>query len=750
MFDVIKKQNGEHFAKAIRNYDNAIFDIPNLDKIVQYAGRDAAPIMNFLVSLKNIQITKMSVHQNPIELLTQAGYDAYVADTLEKQNAIKKYYAPGEQICTFRDPHRFENYYIINAVRKNVKDIKRSSIPKREDEYGTSVISIQVLKTGGFISIKNRYNHTVDNPDNTFNSNPDNIIAGLSDAIKHYFHVDFASQTVELPNNYVFVNNQIIHYNQEINNMYFGDDFYVSNGVIHKLDNNTEYMLGNGVIFNNSTKTARCLQHWRVSFSDISDQLDSDTFVESLNNIFQNKKTAIKSAKDGTRTFFANGVKVIETKNGMLTFIHAPDAKYLYLKNMNLSGNLDFGGVVDINLDSVKFAPDLTLKLNPNAHSIQFNKTEGLSGDLDLSHVKHLSFGADAQLDCSNITSLRFPKSTPSLEMLNINKIRGDLDLSIMRSVSLKYCNLTGTNVITRSDYNIFEMYSVIGLCGKLNLENTREIYLMHSDLSNLSELTTNPNAEIIRLSEIKGLTGNLNFENVDNLRLEEVDFSECPVIKFNHFANSIEVVGCRNLRGNLDFSNVKHINVIGTDFSCVKSLKFPSEIDNFQMITAPNGEFDLSYISRRYLDFAGANLSHVTDLKLPSNLNRIHFSNAKMPNGDVNLYFGQNPQNTVLLDGADFSVSGPINMHGKIRFCSLTNVVGLHGKLDFSNVAEVDLSGTDLSHVRSIKFNPRGKVRGLKPKDRLRFAVINGAQAIKQTVSKVKQKVVKKENRTI
>ena len=52
MYDIIKKQNGEHFAKAIRNYDNGIFDIPNIDKIVKYAGRDAEPILNYLISLK--------------------------------------------------------------------------------------------------------------------------------------------------------------------------------------------------------------------------------------------------------------------------------------------------------------------------------------------------------------------------------------------------------------------------------------------------------------------------------------------------------------------------------------------------------------------------------------------------------------------------------------------------------------------------------------------------------------------------
>lgn len=30
IFDQIKKQNSESFAKAIRTYDNGIFDIPNI------------------------------------------------------------------------------------------------------------------------------------------------------------------------------------------------------------------------------------------------------------------------------------------------------------------------------------------------------------------------------------------------------------------------------------------------------------------------------------------------------------------------------------------------------------------------------------------------------------------------------------------------------------------------------------------------------------------------------------------------
>lgn len=138
MFDKIKKQNGEHVAKTVRAYDNGIFDVPNLDEIIRFAGRDSEAIMNYLVSLKNIQIEEHGVHKYQIDMLKEAGYVAYVADALEKQNKINPFLAAGEELFTFRNDGRYEKYYMINAIKENVKDIKRENFehPKREDEYG--------------------------------------------------------------------------------------------------------------------------------------------------------------------------------------------------------------------------------------------------------------------------------------------------------------------------------------------------------------------------------------------------------------------------------------------------------------------------------------------------------------------------------------------------------------------------------------------------------------------------------------
>ena len=318
MFDIIKKQNGERFAKAIRNYDNGIFDIPNLDTIVKHAGREAEPIMAYLISLKNIEINEMSVHMDPIKLLDRAGYNAYVVHNLAEQNAIKKYFAPGEELCTFHDPHRFEKYYIINAVRKDVDNIRRADFknPKREDEYGTSVISIQVLKTGGFISIKNRYNHTVENPDNTLNSNPDNIIPGLADAIKHHFNVDFASHHVDLPINYTTMNNQILKYNLEVENTYIGPDFYARDGRVFDINKDYEIVLDT-IVFNTKTKEFKSIAH-----------ADGDwQMISALSTAINGQKVKIQNADNGTKILIAGDTPIVTFQNGQILSLNLPNVR---------------------------------------------------------------------------------------------------------------------------------------------------------------------------------------------------------------------------------------------------------------------------------------------------------------------------------------------------------------------------------------------------------------------------------------
>lgn len=345
MFDIIKRQNGEAFAKAIRNYDSHLLELPDLPHIVKYAGREAQPILGALHLLVNKDNReKKHTSKSPYELLSEAGYDSFYADTLEKQNSIKHYFANGEKLCTFQDPNRYKNYYIIHAVKKNVDEIKKEDFqnPSREDAYGTSVISIQVLKMGGFISIKNRYNMKVQDPDNTFNSNPDNIIPGLSEAISREFDVDFIS----MPKSYIFVNNQICKVNSEIGNTYFGDDFYVKDANIHEINKDYQAIIAGAFLLDLKAKKLFLISYdleWMADCDEHGIGYPYDELEYLLNSEMQGKKLGIsRDRKTGQLTLFLDGEEFLTQENGKIISLRLQKGRALNDFPAKLLGHLRY------------------------------------------------------------------------------------------------------------------------------------------------------------------------------------------------------------------------------------------------------------------------------------------------------------------------------------------------------------------------------------------------------------------------
>jgi len=165
--------------------------------------------------------------EDPITLMQRAGYTLYECHTNEDIAKFKKYYAPGEALCTFNGS-RLERCYVYFAVKDNAEKLNRHDFPNpnRQDEYGTSVISIQFTRDDThMLSIKNRYNHTVPNPDATFSNNLDNIIPGLTQSFADYYGLEQAySQSFNYfdLHGYVKANNgKFYKYNFELNNKYF-------------------------------------------------------------------------------------------------------------------------------------------------------------------------------------------------------------------------------------------------------------------------------------------------------------------------------------------------------------------------------------------------------------------------------------------------------------------------------------------------------------------------------------------------
>lgn len=247
---------------------------------------------NFIYSKYDSQRSEKIVSKTPFELMNEAGYTLYECHNNDEIMEFKKYYSSGEELCTFRD-ERLKHYHVFFAVKKNVDEIKRDhfQVPQRQDEYGTSVISIQFSRGDiNTLSIKNRYNHTVNYPDATFSNNLDNIIEGLTSSFEKHYHLNINQNDVQidLGMGYVKANDgKYYKYNIEANNVYYcPDNIIIDNSEINKqFIDKEKYLIIDNYILNLQTKD----QKNKVRHSDLPkksicmyDYSYSDSFIENM------------------------------------------------------------------------------------------------------------------------------------------------------------------------------------------------------------------------------------------------------------------------------------------------------------------------------------------------------------------------------------------------------------------------------------------------------------------------------------
>ena len=202
----LKRHYGEKFAHLCRELFPTILEEEGLlSKIISDHFAPTKSLYDDVVSIKKefkefiygcVKLDKAiasEIAKTPEELMDEAGYILYPECKSEEDiQSFKKYWAKGEELCTFRGG-RLDSCRVWFAVKKNADEIKRKNFnnPSRQDEYGTSVISIQFSRgSGSTLSIKNRYNHTVLSPDATFGNNLDNIIPGLTQSFIKTYGID--------------------------------------------------------------------------------------------------------------------------------------------------------------------------------------------------------------------------------------------------------------------------------------------------------------------------------------------------------------------------------------------------------------------------------------------------------------------------------------------------------------------------------------------------------------------------------
>ena len=316
--------------------------------------------------------------KTPKELFDMAGYILYDECMTEKDiQYFRKYYTKKEELCTFNGG-RLNNSRVFFAVKKNIDNIKRENFdnPHRQDEYGTSVISIQYKRYGSSIlSIKNRYNSTVENPDATFSNNLDNIIPGLTNSFEREFklsHVNISDEFV-LPGYVIADNKKYYKYNYNIHNIYYcTNNIIIDKNKIINLDNEKYILLDYFILdlqykkifkYDDTIKDSFCDSIVDIKKISVLNYNDYKEIYITTNN---NESIYIKLDKFNKIEEYVNN---IVDRIGNYFLFHNNTLKILALNNITIIGDyfLDFNETLEtLSMEKVKIIGDYFLHFNKN------------------------------------------------------------------------------------------------------------------------------------------------------------------------------------------------------------------------------------------------------------------------------------------------------------------------------------------------------------------------------------------------
>lgn len=344
------------------------------------------------------------------ELLAEKGYILYECKTEEEIQSFRKYYEKGEVICTITERDRLDRCFVFFAVKENVDEIKRKDFkkPKRQDLYGTSVISIQFSRgENNGLSIKNRYNDIVKNPDATFSNNLDNINVGLTAAFEKEYGLNIRQgvmDTFDLPNYAVALNRKHYRYNCKIipNTYYCPDNIIIANGmIVKKYLEKEKYLVFDCYILD--------LVNKKIISPDVK-----DAFVDTLKDI---KDIKIRNIDDGKEVFiqFEDSTFATIVLDKYNRIVEYKNEKVMQIKDNFLSHNDTLKKLELPNAESIgnSFLPVNTclVKLEISKVKIIGNDFMSYNTDLEELNAKEVETIGNSFLFCNQIIEdINFPK----------------------------------------------------------------------------------------------------------------------------------------------------------------------------------------------------------------------------------------------------------------------------------------------------------------------------------------------------
>ena len=473
----------------------------------------------------------VKTNKMPRELLSEAGYDLYECRTEDEIQVFKKYYSQGEELCTFGGG-RLEDFYVFFAVKKNIEEIKRTNFhdPDRQDLYGTSVLSIQFTRDDAHhLSIKNRYNHTVCNPDATFSNNLDNIIPGLTYSFEKCYGMvqKYNSNNFEIPD-YVCVGEKYYKYNYEIDNVYYcPNNIIIDNYEVKRLDKR-KYILLDYYILDLQNKEIKSYQ-------------PIDSFPSTIEKI---TKIEVEKDKEEKR------IK-IETVDGSVFIGLDKNNNIIYYQN-----------------DTVKVISDNFMRYNVTLSNLKLPQAQ-IIGQSFLYY--NIALEVIELPKCREIGGcfLHHNKALESIELPECREIGGSfLEYNTnIKSVYLPQAQIIGKCFLHHNKaLEVIELPECLEIRKDFLKNNTsiKSVYLPKAEYLGSCFLHSNETLESIELPECMiiesyFLEGNANIKNI---YLPKAQTIECCFLTYNEALKVIELPKCLEIKGHFleNNKNIKNI----------------------------------------------------------------------------------------------------------------------------------------------------------------------------------------------
>ena len=573
----IKKHYGEDMAKLCRSYLNTLLEeeklLPTLlkenfqefrgiAKDIQLEGREIE-FKNYMLSKVNVENTnKIITNKTPFQLLEEVGYKTFKCETEEEIQSFKKYYDSKEELCTFR-VEKLNRCDVFFAIKNNLDEIKRSDNPTRQDEYGTSVISIQFNKGDiNNVSIKNRYNHVVNNPDATFGNNLDNIIEGLTTSFENEYGYNISNSKdifqFELENYIKGPDNKLYRYIKEIDANYYCVKNAVISGNKVTVYDKEKYVLAENYLIDLQNKNVKDLSLDDTSFKEVFEGT-KNIAIENItdeNNV-KKKKIIFVNEKE-------NNIMILNNRNEI------EELKLPQVENIGSNFLLNNENLKNLELSQVKNIGDYFLLNNKKIESIELPQVENIGCEffcynknfksIKLPQVKNI--GNSFLLNNKELGSIELPqvKNIGDYFLLNNKKIES-IELPQVENIGYEF-------LCYNKNLESIKLPQVknIGSNFLLNNEKLESVELPQVESIKGSFLDNNKNLENIELPQLKSIENRflVNNKNLKSIKLPQVKNIGDYFLLNNENLESIELpqvrkIGKEILPNNKNFKNLKN-----------------------------------------------------------------------------------------------------------------------------------------------------------------------------------------------